>query len=352
MFRRTVGISLALSTFTLIAQQPGLGTPPQARVALGLSALQRHYDAERGLWDTEGWWNAANTITVIGEASSVEPSTNNVDLLENTFVKAQRHFVEFRNEYYDDEGWWALAWIQAYDVTRDQKYLDMAESIFSDMASGWDDTCRGGIWWKKDRKYKNAIANELFLSVGAHLAARESAQKRMNYLAWTKREWDWFDKSGMINADNLVNDGLTADCKNNGQNTWSYNQGVIVGGLVEFSRVSHNPSLVRNAQTIARAAISNLTDSVGILHDRTEPKCSTDTVQFKGIFVRNLLALQSAIPNEEYARFIRNNANSIWNSARTKDNDFACRWSGPPADDGAAALTSALDALTAAATLH
>ena len=90
----------------------------------------------------------------------------------NTFDKAQHASAGFLNDYYDDEGWWALAWIDVYDLTHEERYLGMAVAIFKDMAQGWDGTCGGGIWWSKERKYKNAIANELFLSVAAHLARR------------------------------------------------------------------------------------------------------------------------------------------------------------------------------------
>ena len=90
--------------------------------------------------------------------------------------------------------------------------------------------CGGGIWWKKPKQYKNAIANELFLAVAAKLASlTPDAQKRATYLDWAQREWKWFAASGMINADNLVNDGLDASCKNNKRTTWTYNQGVILG---------------------------------------------------------------------------------------------------------------------------
>ena len=86
--------------------------------------------------------------------------------------KEMTGFPGFLNKYYDDEGWWALAWIDAYDLTHEKRYLAMSQSIFDDMAGGWDEACCGGIWWSKDRKYKNEIANELFLSVAAHLANR------------------------------------------------------------------------------------------------------------------------------------------------------------------------------------
>jgi predicted alpha-1,6-mannanase (GH76 family) len=258
----------------------------------------------------------------------------------------------FLNKYYDDEGWWALAWIDAYDWTHNPDYLNMASSIFDDMTGGWDDHCGGGIWWSKDRTYKNAIANELFLSVASHLANRVTdPDEKAQLLAWADSEWQWFSQSGLINQDNLINDGLNSNCQNNGQTTWTYNQGVILGGLVELYQQDQDPSLLETAQTIALAAINGLTDTNGILHDRCEPNCGKDGVQFKGIFLRNVMALNDAFPDAQYASFIDANGQSIWDNDRGSDYQFGLVWSGPFDVANAATQSSALDALIAAAAI-
>ena len=325
-----------------------------------VQTLQTWYEPTTGLYRTTGWWNSANAITVLVDYARVSQSTQYNDALANTFTAAQKKNAGFINRYYDDEGWWALAWIDAYDLTRNKAYLSMAESIFADMAASWDDTCGGGIWWSKDKDYKNAIANELFLSVAAHLVHRTSASARRQYLEWGNREWKWFQASGMINAQGLINDGFTRGrgqaarppCKNNGRTTWTYNQGVVLGGLVELSSANHDPSLTQTAQKIATAAITQLVDKNGVLHDSCEPRCGADGVQFKGIFVRNLVLLNQSYPQTAYGAFIDKNADTLWKDAQGPNFQLSECWSGPFDSSNAASQTSALDALVGAATIH
>ena len=52
----------------------------------------------------------------------------------------------FLNEYYDDELWWAIAWITVYDVTKDAKYLDTASVIFENAKVAWGTSPCGGLW--------------------------------------------------------------------------------------------------------------------------------------------------------------------------------------------------------------
>lgn len=353
-----LGVLLVLSGCARSAHQPASAPPIPGTAstylqhsAEAVATLQTWYQPKTGLYATTGWWNAANAITVLADYDRVAHATEYNAIFANTFAAAQTTSPRFLNKFYDDEGWWALAWIDAYDLTRDQAYLSMAESIFADMAASWDDTCAGGIWWSKDRNYKNAIANELFLSVAAHLTHRTSGAARQGYLQWSAREWKWFQASSMINADGLVNDGLriaSGACTNNGRTTWTYNQGVVLGGLTEYAEASSDPALLRAADRIAHAAITRLADARGVLHDPCEPKCGADGVQFKGIFVRNLALLQRAHPHRAYRQFLRTNADSIWQNAQGPHAQLGQQWSGPFIASDAASQTSALDALIAA----
>ncbi len=373
MLRRIVLQPVLLLTFGLlsgcVAHRAGTGpgaTPPAMSSPYledstnAIDTLQTWYDPATGLYRTTGWWNSANAITALVDYAHVSRSTRFNSVLASTFSAAQKKNQGFLNKFYDDEGWWALAWVDAYDLTRNKEYLAMAESIFADMAASWDDTCGGGIWWSKDKDYKNAIANELFLSAAAHLANRTSGAQRRQYRQWGSKEWTWFQASGMINAKGLINDGLGrvksqnagAACKNNGRTTWTYNQGVVLGGLTELASANHDPALKQAAARIATAAITQLVDTDGVLHDPCEPKCGADGVQFKGIFVRNLVLLDRAQPQPVYQKFIDTNADTLWKKAQGPNFQLSERWSGPFDSSNAASQTSALDALIAAATIH
>jgi predicted alpha-1,6-mannanase (GH76 family) len=374
MFLRRFFLAVfVLAAVSLPAQQsPVPHKEAVRRVEAGITALQRWYVQRTGLYQTTGWWNSANAITVLVDAMHAGLPHTNEAIVSNTFTQAQIVVPKseqtgeltkmsgnpgFLNEFYDDEGWWALAWIDAYDLTAKPQYLAMAQSIFRDMQGGWDETCGGGIWWSKKRHYKNAIANELFFDVSASLARRGTHTDRAEALAWAKKEWAWFQSSGMINADHLVNDGLDINksegtCRNNKRNVWTYNQGVVLGALTEYSRATHDSKALDDARVLADAGLTHLTDSDGILHDTCEPKCGMDANQFKGIFVRNLRILNHDVREPRYRAFFAANATRIWEHARTQKDELGVVWSGPPAEINAGTQVSALDALVAAASDH
>jgi len=304
------------------------------------SVLQGWYNSKSGTWNTTGWWNSANCLNAIIDYTARSKDTAYVNDIANTYSAAGPSFL---NDYYDDEGWWALAWINAYDYTGQLQYLNLAKSIFNDMSGGWDSTCGGGIWWSKDKTYKNAIANELFFEVATHLHLRTSGDT--TYLNWATREWQWFEGTGMINSQSLINDGLNSSCQNNGETTWTYNQGVILGGLADLAKATGNATLITRAQSIANATLSHLTSN-GILKEPCEPNCGGDGPQFKGIFMRHLYYLNNNGGSvSSYVPFLQNNANSIWNSDRSNSNQLGLMWMGPFDSADASRQSSAMDTL-------
>jgi predicted alpha-1,6-mannanase (GH76 family) len=197
------------------ATAQAVGGEDSQRVATTARVLAGTYDKETGLFTGTGWWNSANGISALANASRALGTTEFDPIFSGTFTQAQLKHPGFLNEFYDDEGWWALAWLNVYDLRGGERYLQMSEAIFEDMKTGWSDTCEGGIWWKKDQHYKNAIANELFLAVAVRLAKDTSGDARSGYKEWAEKEERWFVNSGMINAQGLINDGLDSACHNN-----------------------------------------------------------------------------------------------------------------------------------------
>lgn len=132
--------------------------------------------------------------------------------------------------------------------------------------------------------------------------------------------------------------------------SWSYNQGVVLGGLVELNKAAPNSSYLKSANDIAKAAIETLVDSNGVLHEFCEPDdCEPNATQFKGIFIRNLLMLQSVSPHDSYKRVITSSADSIWKNDRSDQNRLGVVWSGPVVSTvDPSTHCSAMDALVAA----
>ncbi|ADV82089.1 glycoside hydrolase family 76 [Terriglobus saanensis SP1PR4] len=333
-----------LLLFACLLAIPAIAQASPKQLTAAAKQLQRDYNKTTGLYSTAGWWNSANSITTLADLSLTLHTRRYFPVFENTLVQAPKKFPGFLNEFYDDEGWWALAWIRVYDVTKDEKYLKTSEAIFQDMTTGWDETCDGGIWWSKKRAYKNAIANELFFSVATSLALRTQGAPQAAYRDWAEREWKWFRQTGMINSDHLINDGLTKECKNNGKTTWTYNQGVILGALAGFAALNHDATAISTANTITSATLVHLVDPAGVLHDPCEPNCGEDGIQFKGIFVRNL----SDLPiSQTYRDALQRNSQSLWEKAQGPKTAFDERWSGPYTHTNAGIQSSALDLLIA-----
>ncbi|KAB5558510.1 putative glycosyl hydrolase [Coniochaeta sp. 2T2.1] len=313
---------------------------PQAREAI-TTMMTGFYNTTAARWQPEiAWWLSGNALQTLLDYTSLTGDTTYLPQIQQT-IDVQSAPLDwwpegggyFRADSTDDTGWWALAMTRAYDVTGNETYLDYARLDEEYMRQYWSDSCGGGVIWDiPDLVYKNAISNELYFTLAAAIHNRMPDGDEF-YLDRALEGWSWFENSGMINSEGLVNDGLTDDCANNGADTWTYNQGVVLGGLVELYRATKDGKYLATAKSIADAVLASERLVVdGILTEPCEASagCDYNAQAFKGIFTRYLAELDGVLrKTRPYREFIRGNAEAAYGRDRNGTGFYGVRWAGP-----------------------
>lgn len=239
------------------------------RAMQAFSTLQTTwYNSSDGLWD-DLWWNSANCLTTIANLQGSNPS--NASFIEQTrkiyessfrgglaFVQTSlgKGTNSWTNNFYDDEGWWALAWIRAHDVTGNQTYLETAQTIYADMKDALDQSSScGALIWQKDRNLVSAIENLLYIDIAAKLAMRAPTGKEEYFSdALTRYQWI-FNQSGLVNDDNFIVDGIDPATCTAYTRLLTYNQGAAISALMAIYHASgHERSYLISPPTLPMPA--------------------------------------------------------------------------------------------------
>jgi predicted alpha-1,6-mannanase (GH76 family) len=316
-------------------------------------ALQSMQDKTTHLWQKAGWWNSANIFESLIDFHKITGKNFDMEIhrvYKRNVYKRNRNFM--RDNAFDDNEWWALAWLKAYTMTGNKKYEHIAELIFRDMiARSWDTVCGGGMRWENNGTYKNAVTNELFMTLSLRLsmATKDTAMKRF-YFDWGMKEWLWFRHSGMYTDTAWITDGIGADCAGvfrKGLNL-TYNQGIILGALKDLYTITSDTAYILEAKKIAYSSIRRYSNSLGVLTEPGKVTGGVDKNQFKGIFVRNLAVLNTVLHDDTIKAFILHNADYAWSHARDANNYFDFYWSGPYTEWSGSAQGSVMDLMNAA----
>jgi hypothetical protein len=295
-------------------------------------------------WDGEDeilfgkWWNSAITYLSLSDLEGIVEGHGEVagyDLFQMWSDLYDRWTAEdsdnhnFENHYVDDEGWWALHWIRAYDLTKTQKYLDLAGDLVNDM-NQWQ-ACSGGIWWSKSENTLTAVENVVYFGASAYLANRVSSEsEREKYAGWAVEAWTFMVESGEWDPDGYtvggdVDESTCYISSTNGPS--SYTQGVLIGGLLEQAKYYDDEGYATKAQDVAHASITyeDWLDENGIFQN-SQDNYTNDIATFKGVLMRFLLILYREYPNQEYLDFVTRQADSIRENARYDDGSISAKW--------------------------
>ncbi|KAK4247211.1 glycoside hydrolase [Corynascus novoguineensis] len=241
--------------------------------------------------------------------------------------------------------WYGSRWTPAF-AHRARIFWELA-------AKGWDTKlCGGGMVWNpRLMPYKNAITNQLYISASISMylhfpgdtntspfaigpgpvaadRARAAADWPPHDPIFARAAQDahaWLRSSNMTNAQGLYADGFHISGHNSGSNNtrcderdemvYTYNQGVLLSGLLGLYRATGREAYLREGHALVRSVISATgydlnrnqpvdavqPDSIppwhglgraGVLEDACDAlgTCSQDAQTFKGIWMHHFTA--------------------------------------------------------------
>ncbi|KAF8893379.1 glycoside hydrolase family 76 protein [Infundibulicybe gibba] len=330
----------------------------QATLNLALTVahrLQDHYfNPSNGQYTGGSLWTDASTLEDLHNLMLATGTDDFSTVADTSFIgkaalNSATDWQAILNGSNDDAGWIVLAlWkIADYKGARglsNAAYLGSASTIYDIIAGQWDNTCGGGVWWSTAHTYKNAVTNELFLLLSASGFLRFRNQ---TYLDNANKVPISLKNTDMRNSAGLYNDGLdTSTCSNNGQTTWTYNQGVIASGLAALSVANGDKTLLDQAEITLDATIAHLT-TINILRESCDDVasggavCDQDQQIFKGIWTKHLqYYLDNAndpARTAKYSAFLGSQIAAVLHFGTNADNDVGSVWYEP--DQGGSIFT-------------
>ncbi len=159
------------------------------------------------------------------------------------------------DRYYDDNAWVTLALVEAYEATRQVRFLDQAILVHRFVASGEDNLLGGGIHWREARDSKNTCANGNAALTALKLFA---ATRDASYLDQANRWLSWLDR--LVDEDGLYFDHLRLDGSVE-RTKWSYNSALPLRAYLLRYRLLGQRADLDRAVRIARAARAHWADA-------------------------------------------------------------------------------------------
>jgi hypothetical protein len=166
------------------------------------------------LWDVVPLFEALNGIAIADPTSRHKDNVIGFANYAETYLnRSLRPVAGFGPEpdqrgsnhttWFDDNGWWGLGFLDAYEATGRRRYIGDAETAFRFIArSGWDNSpgSPGGLWWDTQHSF---FAGETLAS-GTELGARLYAlthkpqflTEAQKFIGWGN-VWLWDSADGL-----------------------------------------------------------------------------------------------------------------------------------------------------------
>jgi uncharacterized protein YyaL (SSP411 family) len=216
------------------------------------------------------------------------------------------------NVFFDDNGWWALAFFDAYTATHNRRFLRDAIRAYRFIAvAGWAGSDGGGIWWDTShtRKTSEPLAAEILVAAELYGATHNRAylKESLKLLAWA-------------NAHSWNRERRLYQRNETDPTVMNYVEGMMIGAHATLCRALHRKSYCRKAAQLADASL------------RAFPPTYHWSPETDAIYFRWLLTLYTVDRNPRWYRAADAWAQKALANARDASGLFTRRWDGEPAE--------------------
>jgi predicted alpha-1,6-mannanase (GH76 family) len=191
-------------------------------------------------------FSAANAIAKIpvNKAGVLLKLGNVIKGLENYYdserkpeaYQALPGFAGGSDRFYDDNEWLGIDFLEAYELTHYQEYLQKAEAIFEFITSGWSYELGGGIYWCEQKKdTKNTCSNAPASIMALKLY---TITGKVDYLDWGIKLYEWTLKN-LQAPDGVFWDNINLEGKVD-ERKYTYNSGTMMHAAALLYKITSN----------------------------------------------------------------------------------------------------------------
>jgi uncharacterized protein YyaL (SSP411 family) len=207
------------------------------------------------------------------------------------------------DRFYDDNQWIGIACLDAYERTKDKKYLDQGLLVYRFMMSGFDTVSGGGLYWKEnDLTTKNTCSNGPGVLVALQLY---HATGNKAYLDTALLLYNW-TKKNILSPENVYYDNMQLPSRKIDKRTYTYNTGTMLQSSVMLYRITGEREYLKHAQQLAEGSLKKF-----FIKSRFPGHYWFNVVLFRGY-----IDLYKIDDERKFINAMEQDAESIWQNER------------------------------------
>lgn len=219
------------------------------------------------------------------------------------YVTAER----LSSRFYDDNQWIAIAYLDAYNRTKEHQYLKKAIMVYDFMITGIDSKAGGGLYWKEgDLTTKNTCSNAPAVLVALQLY---KVTKEKKYLETALTVYDWTNKT-LRSPEGVFYDAIKIPGGEIDKKFYTYNAGAMLQANALLFNITNDKKYLTEAQQIAKAAKRTFFKNNHL----------PGNYWFNAVLLRGCIELYKIDKNMEWIDVFRKEAVRIWAEERDEKN--------------------------------